>query len=432
MNEQTKIVAEHLFQTKLRKYFNFFVKKLKTQKVILYGAAEMLSRMNELCDLSELNIIAICDEKFSKSSNENIKELYGYKTCKIEEIESLNPDYILVSLFNPTPILKYLGKKFPRIKVRPVIRNSFIENIKLLFNAPSIYINYYIPVFLASDDNYAPFVATTAFSILKHTKSQIQFFIIDDGISLENKKLIQISLKKFDNYTIEFIPFPDFPGHSNILKHSYYNKIAFARFLIPNLKPNLIKAIYLDVDIIVRSDITKLFMQSLDNYAIGAVPEDFQPYPYPGIGMLKKDCPEYKYLSDYFNDGVLLIDVQEFIRNNYTEKLIETTAKYIDIAPFADQCILNILFENNYKKLDYSMNYMPMLSKFYKNHLQKDFRKIQHNAMIYHYTNQYCLEAPLFSRDFWNIAKKLPFYKELKSRANKIFLDKIKTLFKIG
>ena len=44
-----------------------------------------------------------------------------------------------------------------------------------------------IPVFLASDDNYSPFCATTMASILMHTKEFIEFYILDCGISQKNK-----------------------------------------------------------------------------------------------------------------------------------------------------------------------------------------------------------------------------------------------------
>ena len=36
----------------------------------------------------------------------------------------------------------------------------------------------HIPVFFVADDNYAPFVATTMASVLKNTKSFIEFYVI--------------------------------------------------------------------------------------------------------------------------------------------------------------------------------------------------------------------------------------------------------------
>ena len=60
-----------------------------------------------------------------------------------------------------------------------------------------------IPVFLASDENYAPFLCTTMYSILENTKSNIDFYILDGGIKDESKKLIEKSLREFNNYSIK-------------------------------------------------------------------------------------------------------------------------------------------------------------------------------------------------------------------------------------
>jgi len=49
---------------------------------------------------------------------------------------------------------------------------------------------YRIPIFLSSDNNYAPFVATTIASICDNTKSFCDFYILDGGIEEENKEKI--------------------------------------------------------------------------------------------------------------------------------------------------------------------------------------------------------------------------------------------------
>ena len=55
-----------------------------------------------------------------------------------------------------------------------------------------------IPIFLASDEKYTPFLCTTMYSILEQTNSFIQFYILDGGI--KSKDLIKQSLKIFKNY----------------------------------------------------------------------------------------------------------------------------------------------------------------------------------------------------------------------------------------
>ena len=52
----------------------------------------------------------------------------------------------------------------------------------------SIKQNTHIPVFLSSDDNYAAYMSALMVSIMDNTKSQIDFYVIDAGISDFNKK----------------------------------------------------------------------------------------------------------------------------------------------------------------------------------------------------------------------------------------------------
>lgn len=55
-----------------------------------------------------------------------------------------------------------------------------------------------IPVFLSSDDNYVPYMAALIVSIMENTKSKVDFYIIDSGISQHNKKQL-IEIKKSMN-----------------------------------------------------------------------------------------------------------------------------------------------------------------------------------------------------------------------------------------
>ena len=133
-----------------------------------------------------------------------------------------------------------------------------------------------IPIFLSSDNNYAPFVATTIASICDNTKSFCEFYILDGGITQENQEKICKLKVQFNNFSIEFIKIDvektfkniDYKNICNYVTISTYN-----RFLIPMLKLNTDKAIYLDVDVIVVGDILKFYEQDLNNHIIGAIPD---------------------------------------------------------------------------------------------------------------------------------------------------------------
>ena len=175
-----------------------------------------------------------------------------------------------------------------------------------------------IPIFLACDDNYAPFLCTTIYSILEHTTSFIDFYVMDGGISQNNKIMIKNNLKSFKNYTIKYFNMSTFDV-SKFPNVKHYSLNTFFRYFIPQLVPNLKKVLYLDVDIIVKKDIAFLYNQNLERYPLGAVLEDFYPNNYQNLKH--KIYPQYKGGEHYFNAGVLLIDVQKFIKNSYSESI---------------------------------------------------------------------------------------------------------------
>ncbi len=261
-----------------------------------------------------------------------------------------------------------------------------------------------IPIFLASDDNYAPFLCTTMYSILLHTQSQIDFYVMDGGICRKSKKLIEASLKKFKHKTIKYLDMTKFEL-SRFPNLRHYSLNAFSRFFIPKLTPKLGKAIYMDVDVIIKDDIAELYNQPLGKYAIGAVLEDFYVGNYTN---LKTDIwPKYKGGDQYFNSGVLLLDIQKLIKANSVEKLVSLAVKLFDKLSTADQDVFNILFDGKFKVLDYRYNFMPDFFYLLK---AKHPERQEVKPLIIHYTAQKPWKAECAcSADFHEIMQQTKF-----------------------
>ena len=269
-----------------------------------------------------------------------------------------------------------------------------------------------IPIFLASDNNYAPFIATTIASICDNTKSFIDFYILDGGISEINKEKIILLKNKFDNFSIEFISidtkkeFHNFPEVRGITR-SMYN-----RFLIPTIKPNINKAIYSDVDVIVVDDIAKLYNEDLENYALGAVWEEFHENSH---NISRKQTLKLTDSHKYFCSGIILIDCKKWRESSITEKLLELGKKHTGDLKWPDQDLLNIYFDNNYKKLSYKYCFVDPCHEFHK---KKDF-------IIRHYTGDLKpwkiapeITTELFpdTQLFWHYMSLTSFYSELKEQ----------------
>ncbi len=305
-----------------------------------------------------------------------------------------------------------------------------------------------IPVFLSSDDNYTPYMTALMVSILDNTKSDIDFYIIDAGISEYNKKKIE-TLKEKWNFGLEFIKAETYRHLFKMpaAPSGHITKASSDRFLIPYMKPELNKAIILDVDMIALGDIKKLWDIELNGNILAAVPV----YCWTDMATAYRHQQETglspKHI--YLNMGTLLVDCKKWRENNMLDKLSKIPVEF-DVKTYAwwDEIILNLALQNNhYKILDPKFNMMIPHQAYYKHKRPEEHKEIiekyiglsedykideiifSHFAMkhtkpwntrmyYYHPANTWT-EIPNF-KDFWYYMKMTPFYEgEITS-----FLDK--------
>ena len=265
-----------------------------------------------------------------------------------------------------------------------------------------------IPVFLPSDNNYVPYLATCMVSILSNTTSFIDFYILDSGITEENKKKIVEIKKQFHNFSIEFLYIDTNKEFEDMVTSDWINKSGYNRFLIPNLKPSLNKVIYIDSDTIVLQDIALLYNESLDNYAIGAIFNENRREFNFDTKIPMELSSDYRY----FNAGVLLIDVQKWIENDIVKKLFDIEKKYRNVIPHADESVLNKCFDKNYKILDLKYNVIDW--DFYNNEVKEIV--VRHFATKNKPWMLNVEDADKFinnASDFWKYAKQTCFYDDM-------------------
>lgn len=302
----------------------------------------------------------------------------------------------------------------------------------------------HIPVFLSSDDRYAPFVTTTIISIMSNTKSFVDFYILDGGISKINQIKIKSINQIFPNFSIEFIKIDTQKEFKGFPTRLHFSIDMYTRYLIPQLKPNLNKVIYSDVDVIFNGDILKLYEENLNGFIIGAVPYTFgylNPDKYEILSYHKRLKLSNKH--EYFESGLLLIDCKKWREEDITFKLLEKTkASKSSVILTPDQDVFNIIFENNYQQLNNKYVVVPNRIKLMM--YNEKARASIENPFIYHYAGS---DKPwnnpniIFGDRFWKYAKLTPFYKYLidnlisynkieKETKNKFIIYSIKKFFK--
>lgn len=248
----------------------------------------------------------------------------------------------------------------------------------------------HINIVFASDDNYAQHIAVVIASIMTKTKGKVCFFVINDNIS-DNKinKLKETAAVFYAE--INFISVPE-EKFKNVYLSGHVSRAAYFRLALPDILPEDVeKAIYLDVDLLVYDDIKKLWQVDLQNIPLAAVPD----YGIMASGRLcrqKADVIGLPVGEKYFNSGVLIINLKEWRKENYTKQILEIINS--NQFPHHDQDALNKVFMDNWVELPLRWNVIPpVYNLFIKILLNKKFRKnavnARKNMAIIHYAGRY-------------------------------------------
>lgn len=289
-----------------------------------------------------------------------------------------------------------------------------------------------INICLSADGSYAPYLGVTIQSI-KANKSELDrynVYILDGGISNVHKNKI---LKMVDNYfSINFINIKEYL--TNIDKKIFFERIHFSiatyfRFFIPQIFPDHNKILYLDCDLIVNTDIAKLYHTNLDGFAIAAS-KDIEicrrttnlMRQYNETCTYLRETLKMKNIEMYFQAGVLLLDVQKLKSIDFTSKCIEKL-KEIKRPQLVDQDIMNSLFDGNYKNINMEWNVLwgipykeKNLDKQLPKEIYNEYFLAREKAYIVHYASDL---KPWKNPDieladiWWQYARQTPFYEEI-------------------
>lgn len=239
-----------------------------------------------------------------------------------------------------------------------------------------------INIAFVTDENYFKHMFVAIESILRNMReeSKITFYILDLGIHEESIKLIQKRYTNHSTVKIEFIKV----DNSNLLKYAVKTHVsisAYAKIYIPDLI-KVDKLIYLDCDLIVNADITKLWSEFESEVCVKAVWDPFYNYDnkYLGIDNMNKT----------FNSGVMLLNLNLMREMNASLKLKTFLDKYHDKTKLHDQAAFNAIFKEHWRKLDLTWNcQVSILQNNYKklNISKKEYRQLYKNAQIIHFTS---------------------------------------------
>jgi lipopolysaccharide biosynthesis glycosyltransferase len=210
-----------------------------------------------------------------------------------------------------------------------------------------------IRLVLSCDEAFAMPLAVALRSIVDANQSgrPLDFYILAQGLSENSRKRISTSLPA-GSASINWVPVDLTPFHQ-FSTASHISRMTYSRLLIPRILPDSIpRILYLDADLLVLEDIESLWHTNLEGAVVGAVSDGLDEQIKSG----KPNVEDVPRVRDYFNAGVLLIDLKRWREQRISERALEYLAQH-PRSPFSDQDALNVVCDGNWKQLDPRWNF---------------------------------------------------------------------------
>lgn len=215
-------------------------------------------------------------------------------------------------------------------------------------------------VLLSSDDNYAPLLGVTVYSLLKNNQKDFDFInihILDGGISEKNKEKLKFICNEFSIKTyLNFIIYDDLENILGIEIKATRALATYSRLFAGSLLNNNIdKILYLDCDALVTDSFKTLWEMELDKYYCAAVLDAGPKYINTFL-----ELPEY---NEHFNAGMLLINLKLWRDDNLEKKFLEYIISKNGEVFHNDQGVINVICQGKILKLNPEYN---ILSPFFE------------------------------------------------------------------
>ena len=241
-----------------------------------------------------------------------------------------------------------------------------------------------VNICMITDDNYIMPTAVAIHSMIVNKGSEkYNFYIITSNLSDNSEN----EFKKFERDDVSVTIIREdadkrFSGLHKFTKDSICvaSISALLKFLIPDLLSSLDKVLYLDGDLIVQKDLYELYSIDLEDNYVAAVPDSSNLYWKNNFNTI---------VRNYFNSGVMVLNLKKMRENNIRDVLIETKRNLTDTS-LMDQNVFNIVFDGSVKTLPIKYNILPLS-------LDRAFAKWNINDVNLKYNTNYISKGELFT-----------------------------------
>ena len=211
-------------------------------------------------------------------------------------------------------------------------------------------------VVFCSDNNYLPHCASAVVSLLENEPRVDPVFVIVSGIDQSAVSDFTAHIWKSFQKKVEILEASQ-ERLEKVHTSGHINSSTYLRFMVPELLPLDVQfVLYLDSDLIVTGPFVDLL--PLDQIgdeerdpleeepALWAVPEEVG-------GHLREKGFD---VEQYFNAGVLFVNVPMWRKERLSQRLFEAEALYREDIVFWDQDVLNIVLAGRWREMNRALN----------------------------------------------------------------------------
>jgi lipopolysaccharide biosynthesis glycosyltransferase len=248
-------------------------------------------------------------------------------------------------------------------------------------------------VLMCCDCGYFQHLAVCLTSLLESNRSiDVEAVVLVTGFAAESAEKLTRSLDRHPNLTLRLVDF-DASRLAGLPLINAYPPEIYARFWVEDyFAADVEKVLYLDADMVIVGSLEELLTLPMGNKVLAAVSIPGSPRP----AVLGYDAAD-----EYFNSGVMVINLKRWREIGAREMLIAQTALIADKLNDPDQDVLNYCFHDQRIRLDYTWNAItPFFREINDLPLSKeDVSRVARDARIVHFNGsskpwQYLCQHP--------------------------------------
>ncbi|MGI6591633.1 MAG: glycosyltransferase family 8 protein [Eggerthellaceae bacterium] len=286
-----------------------------------------------------------------------------------------------------------------------------------------------VVVVLSANERYVPYVSVVLQSIKENADPARNYdvVVLNTDISLESQERL-IAQVSSENFSLRFYSaMPIMKSYSHLRVYGHFKIETYYRLIVPQIMPHSQKAVYLDSDLVVLTDVARLYDVEMGDNLIAATHDADTAGMYNGYdpdmkayidNVLKLDNP-----YDYFQAGVLVMNLEAFRARYTTREMLECAAsRHWNLL---DQDVLNYLARGSVCYVDMAWNTLmdwEHLRRYFiiglaPMTLREAYEKARRHPYIVHYAGPD--NKPWEYRDadmgayFWDYASRCPYCEQL-------------------